>query len=624
MSQYLTNITGDVFGLNYIYDRLVDNIENRNFFYWREDPVYGYIAGGLTPSATSSFYRLDYANELVTNPTSKLLSSRYHHQAISSSSYGYWTGGFPDISSIDRLDFSNETVSNPGFVLSGGNTYLGGSLSSANYGWVGGGIVAGAYSALVQRLDFSSETTSNPGKNLSITRQDPLGVSSPNYGYFGGGFFSPAPTWYARVDRLDLFTESTINIGDILPNRASHSTTYSLLYGYYAGGINGPVAITTISRLDFSVDTFSSPGKNFSGTLYDHTSTANSRYGYFSGGISGPVLTTITRLDFETEVLSNPGKNLTNGLYVSARTSVSGGGSRLKDNQNYGYFAGGFAPPQISTITRLNFSNDTVSDPGQNLPTARSELAAVASNSYGYFGGGFAPPQINTITRLDFLNETIYSSVGNLPSNRRLLTATESGSYGYWAGGFSTPTDNYFSTITRFDFATEIATNTPTNLPSGRRDFASNSTNFYAYFGGGFDGTSFLNTISRLDFSNETASNPGNNLTLDIRGLSSFKSYTYGYFGGGEYPGPTPFSISNILRLDYSSETISNPGNLLSTIRRGTAATSSRIYGYFAGGFSPSYISTVTRLDFSNEVLSNPTSTLPSARANFTGLTNSN
>ena len=72
-------------------------------------------------------------------------------------------------------------------------------------------------------------------------------------------------------------------------------------------------------------------------------------------------------------------------------------------SNSYGYFGGGVF---ICTISRLDFSNETTSNPGKNLPTARYGLAATSSNLYGYFGGGYIP-HFSTITRLDFSNETV-------------------------------------------------------------------------------------------------------------------------------------------------------------------------------------------------------------------------
>lgn len=92
----------------------------------------------------------------------------------------------------------------------------------------------------------------------------------------------------------------------------------------------------------------------------------------------------------------------------------------------YGYYVGGVFPGgNVCTITRLDLSNETVSDPGKNLPAATAYLAAVSSSSYGYFGGGdSSPPIICTITRLDFSNENVSNPVNELPlSGKRQLAA---------------------------------------------------------------------------------------------------------------------------------------------------------------------------------------------------------
>ena len=89
MSQYLTNITGDVFGLNYVYDRQVENIENRNSFQWREDPIYGYTLGGVNPAASAicNVTRLDFSNETVSLPVKDLVATRNANSPVISSSY---------------------------------------------------------------------------------------------------------------------------------------------------------------------------------------------------------------------------------------------------------------------------------------------------------------------------------------------------------------------------------------------------------------------------------------------------------------------------------------------------------------------------------------------------------
>ena len=120
-------------------------------------------------------------------------------------------------------------------------------------------------------------------------------------------------------------------------------------------------------------------------------------------------------------------------------------GNRL----DYGYFAGGLAPSRVCTIDRLDFSNDTVSAPGNNLTQARSRLEAVSNSNYGYFAGGGTPTVVCTIDRLDFSNETVSAPGNDLTQARSSLAAVSNSNYGYFAGG-GTPT--VVCTIDRFRF----------------------------------------------------------------------------------------------------------------------------------------------------------------------------
>ena len=53
------------------------------------------------------------------------------------------------------------------------------------------------------------------------------------------------------------------------------------------------------------------------------------------------------------------------------------------ESATYGYFGGGFKPPSspnyVNRVDRLDFSNETTSAPGNNLPQARERLAATSN-----------------------------------------------------------------------------------------------------------------------------------------------------------------------------------------------------------------------------------------------------
>ena len=285
----------------------------------------------------------------------------------------------------------------------------------------------------------------------------------------------------------------------------------------------------------------------------------------------------------------------------------------IEESANYGYCGGGAAtgPTIVNTIDRIDFSNETVSLPGNNLPTTRSNTGGVSdfNSGYGYFGGGFVPSYVNWVTKIDFSNETVTPS-NALPQARNDMGTVFNSNYGYFGGGFAPPGVN---TIDRLDFSNET-TSVPTvgdNLTVGRYGMGCVHNSDYGYFGGGFTPL-YSCVIDRLDFSNETVLAPGTyQLTQARRGSEGVFTSDFGYFAGGFSGTPPTLYYNTIDRLDFSSETISASENNLLTSRRFTAAVHNLNYGYFAGGFlgpttTPFWVCTIDRIDFSNETIASP------------------
>jgi hypothetical protein len=633
-----------VFGLRKVYIKQNENIDNRNFASWPESATYGYYVGGFFPGGNVCVIsRLDFSNETVSDPGKNLPTARAYLTAVSSSSYGYFGGGATPtpavICTITRLDFSNETVSDPGKNLPQININFA-AISSSSYGYYGGGgSPISAYLSTITRLDFSSETLSNPGKNLPAARNNLAVTSSSSYGYFGGGF--DLSIRLCVISRLDFSNETVSDPGKNLPtSRETLAATSSNSYGYFGGGFQSPLKICTITRLDFSNETVSDPGKNLPTSRERLAATSNNSYGYFGGG-DNPTpsnISTITRLDFSNETLSDsPTRNLPS--VRSSFATLSGGQSIDRGSKTYGYYGGGNNLTGLySTIIRLDFSNETVSNPGKNLLTARSQLAATSSNYCGYYAGGSTSPPTTTvsiISRLDFSNETLFDNPGlNLPVATSSLSATSSNSYGYFAGGTLGPANATTTTISRLDFSNETV-NLPgknfTDLTGGRRSYlTATSSVSYGYFAGGqttpplSPTATFFDTISKFDFSNETVDTFYRNLPTTRSSLAQVSNSLYGYFGGGSAPAQAPPAINTITRLDFSNETVSNPGKNLPTPRSNLTATSSSFYGYFGGGFTPPHNNTITRLDFSNEIVSNPGNNFLDTKSNWAAVSNSN
>ena len=257
-----------------------------------------------------------------------------------------------------------------------------------------------------------------------------------------------------------------------IDNRNFVSWPESATYGYFGGGYVPPALYySTIDRLDFSNETVSVPTPKLSIARRQLAATSNSSYGYFGGGFTGPsMVSTIDRLDFSNETVSTP----------TPKLSIARAGVAAVSSSSYGYFGGGENSPSLyfSTIDRLDFSNETVSTPTPKLSSSRQELAATSSSSYGYFAGGrtyaFPPVTLSTIDRLDFSNETVSTPTPKLSSSRRQLAATSSNSYGYFAGGSTNtfPPAASVCTIDRLDFSNETVSQNPSGLPATRFSLA--------------------------------------------------------------------------------------------------------------------------------------------------------
>ena len=590
-----------VFGLKRVYKK-------QRLDEWPEDSNYGYFFDGSTPNpspppgivSTAVVDRLDLYNETTSLPGSSLTQTRVLTHTVSSNSYGYIAGGLlnpaslsPNKSSIiDRLDFSNETILNPPTAKlppSGSQTFA--TVSTPEYGYFGGGFDSSTLS-IIDRLDFSSETLSTLPAVLPAGRSQFTAVSSSDYGYFGGG--TPGSSPVCTIDRLDFSNETTSNPpASLSENRRLHASVSNSSYGYFGGGFAPtnppPTYVSTIDRIDFSNETVTVPGNHLLQKKMRLAGVHSSNYGYFALGVSStPTIlyhSNIDRLDFFNETLASPGNPLPLGRYNSEGLSSGKSGKNVK---------------HLPKTTGTDVDGKPI------------------SSTYGYFGGGDG---LNcTIDRLDFSNETTIESAANLTQAKEDLAAVSSSSYGYFGAGETAGIR--ICTIDRLDFSNETTSRVTATLPQGRHRLAAVSSNSYGYFGGG-QVPPIVDKIDRIDFSNETTSAPGNNLPQARYGLAAVSSSSYGYFGAGYAPG-IPDNKSTVDRIDFSNETMSAPGNNLSQARRYLAAVSNSNYGYFAGGDGspPPLIDTVDRLDFSNETTSTPGNNLPESNASLAAVSN--
>ena len=103
----------------------------------------------------------------------------------------------------------------------------------------------------------------------------------------------------------------------------------------------------------------------------------------------------------------------------------------------FGYFGGGTAPSDNSTIQRIEYANDTATTSRRAILTRQTNYMGTAGNSFfGYFAAGDgSPSDTSVVDRMQYANDTATTLVrGPLSSQRRDLAGAGNTNFGYFVG----------------------------------------------------------------------------------------------------------------------------------------------------------------------------------------------
>ena len=618
---------GDVFGLNSVYEKQVENVENSNFASWPESSnlsfVYaGYFGGGYTPK--SHIGRLDASVNTWSLPgdyAPAALDS--FSDGVSTPQYGYFGSAghqndYTYFSYVYRLDFSNTTSSLPGAILTASPAVNEvGGVQTPTKAYFAGGYASGgspSYNDKIEKFTFSNESISTLPSTLSTARGSVGSVYSESYGYFAAGFIGPpSPFTTDVIDRLGFDTDTTSTLPTTYPASVNNiPSTSSPEYGYFLN-------TSHLVRLNFNTESFTTISNATPVGAGGRAAMSNSNFNsYFVGGFGPDYLSLTVRLDYGSETISDIGANYPEGGFSYAG-GVSGGKSlKYYDTKSYGYYFGGdkfLAPPPpqiVSTIMRMDFSTGSYSDLGNSMPAQKSNVSTVASNERSY--GKWTNTQV---IRFDFASESnSLFTISNTPVSSGSKANASNSNYGYWLN------------LSRIDYSNESVSTPITqadNFSSGKNSniSASTLTSKYAYFaGGGNQSANVHSAIHKLDFSNEVITKIDPILFSNKYAHTGITGIDYGYYGGG-YSTPPPGGRNTIRKMDFSTEVVSTMPNLsVAAYNRG--GLSDDYYGYISGGFGPGPTnhSRVDRIDFSNSTHTTD-SNLPMARDKHSGITNS-
>ena len=591
----------------------------------------GYFAGGYVSNPVSTIDRVDYANDTATAVAKgPLASAAYGQGGTGNAPFGYFGGGGSpggNITTVQRVDYSNDTAtaSVRGPLSLDAARYIA-ATGNQNFGYFSGGHPL--TTSVIQRIDYANDTATAVAKGPStINSKSAHGATgNADFGYFGGG----NPSGISTVERVDYSNDTATAAvkGPLSLARRHLAATGNASFGYFSGGYGPGAAISTVDRIDYSNDTATAAVKGpLSAAKYRHGATGNASFGYFGGGFA-PNKSSVDRIDYSNDTATASPK----GPLSLARFNPSASSSRanaipLKGPGNlevpvlfgafsvstpqgtdFGYFAGGFDPSVSSSVSRIDYANDSANaSPKGPLTLARGYSGSTGSATHGYFAGGNAPAgtRYTTIDRITYANDTVDAvTKGNYnhPSNQ--LAATGNANFGYFAGGGIGP----FSTIGRLSYSNDgVDTVQRSFLSTPRTAHTAVGNQSFGYFSGGTTPAgSWRSSTDRLDYSNDTATaSPKGPLASGRATAAASGNADFGYVMGGVFPS-LGYPGSQVDRIDYSNDTATSlrRGGDLNTTSSAFSAAGNSSFGYAAGGqTTPSFTkhSKVQRLDYATD-----------------------
>ena len=469
-------------------------------------------------------------------------------------------------------------------------------------------VTAGTFSAGTVTLNLSNAAglTTTPfytGAKIAVSGLSTAGVAYTGYnGTFNvTGFAGTTTVSYATTGYVGGVTAGITTTGLVIlvSDTQVTNTTWSSAqtHGWWGGGAT-PTIVSAVDRIDFSNDTGTANTRgplSLARTIV--AATGNSNYGWFAVGgttnSAASAVSTVDRIDFSNDSATASIRN--------ALSSVKFGAAAT-GNSNYGWFGGGaIESPRLSTVDRIDFSNDSgTASPRGPLFQARQFVAATGNSNYGWWGGGRnpSPTSLSTVDRIDFSNDSATASPrGPLSAVRGYTSATGNSNYGWFGGGLAPGVSTRLATVDRIDFSNDLALSSPRGpLSSARSGLTATGNSNYGWFGGGSI-PELVSTVDRIDFSNDLAA-------VSVRGpLSSARGYSGATSGqarsssirlqkGGNFGwfgGGAPAPIITVDRINFSNDSVTaSVRGPLSSERLWLASTGNSNYGWFGGGQTPS------------------------------------
>ena len=531
-------------------------------------PNAGYAIGGAPSGVSVSLIERTNFSSDTTNLVSPLTANRTAAAAAGTTGEGYITGGYPGpLSSFDKLTYSTDTTAAfPSAELSVARNNLG-ATGNETEGYFGGG-TPGTHQTMDKFVYAAGTVAAAPGANLSAGRYSVSASGNSDNGYFFGG---QVPAATSIVDKITYATTSSTTIPGLTSAKRNINVIGNSEVGYLMGGYNPGGGLVECEKCTYLTDsTELVPSGNLYSACHSAGTSGNHTSGYVMGGAQPPNINSIQKVDYTTETTS-----LTPATLSSANSLLTGVGPR--DNG-------------------LPF----VADP---TPTAQTAFVAsgVPTPGFGYVMGGHSGsplPVRSTISKMTYSDETMSTLPSSMSGARYGGMAVSTASNAYSKGG-----GYNFSFTDRLNYSTATTTLLPActeGAPYNERRFPKTTmdkSRGYAIGGSvpGINGTS----ACFLTFATETCETKTDAAIFDNADGYGIGDLTRGYYAGHQGPGNNP--STNLMKLVYSTDLFSAVPGGITHARSWTTAVGDDTNGYFYGYIVPTGFSFIDKLVFSTE-----------------------
>ena len=317
-------------------------------------------------------------------------------------------------------------------------------------------------------------------------------------------------------------------------------------------------------RNNFLNGTYIDPDESFIDQEFSH----NTGYHIAGSNPAGNAYSHVQKLDYATETSTVLASKIAD---TPGSTAAVGNGEAAYQAGGYGYTA---PAGNRSTVNKVTYATDVVARIPALLGPQRFGMGSVGNLGFGFFCGGYNTGNLATSDKLTFATDLIAGIPGaNISPARRVLTGASNQEYGFLFGGYDS---NYSAAVDKIQFTTDTRTAAP-SLGTATADPAAVGNSTKAFITGGNPGGT---QTYELTFSTGTTSTaPGSNLPVARNSMTACGTEENAFFMGG--PSSTP--VSNIVKINYTTGTVTTISGGLADPASGAGGASSQQSGQLNG-----------------------------------------